>query len=117
MKFILLPIFIFTGLKALSADKFHKISDKDVFLEIVEGTTLVRPLIKLVVQNDGLISGKAAFLSVNGNWFWDNELFCLTLFWGERDLGLNCQLVEYSGEILRFTADEGAGAFADFTIE
>jgi hypothetical protein len=25
--------------------------------------------------------------------------------------------VEYSGEILRFTADEGAGAFADFTIE
>ena len=31
MKFILLPIFIFTGLKALSADKFDKISDKDVF--------------------------------------------------------------------------------------
>ena len=38
-------------------------------------------------------------------------------FGGERDLGLNCQLVEYSGEILRFTADEGTGAFADFTIE
>ena len=36
---------------------------------------------------------------------------------GERDLGLNCQLVEYNGEIIRFTADEGAGAFADFTIE
>jgi hypothetical protein len=117
MKFILFPIFIFTGFKVLSADKFDKISDKDVFLEIVEGTTLVRPLIKLVVQNDGSISGKAAFLLVNGNWFWDNELFCRTLFWGERDLGLNCQLVEYSGEILRFTADEGAGAFADFTIE
>ena len=116
-KFILFPIFIFIGFNAFSADKFDKISDKDVFLEIVEGTTLVRPLIKLVVQNDGTISGKAAFLSVNGNWFWDNELFCRTLFWGERDLGLNCQLVEYNGEILRFTADEGAGAFADFTIE
>ena len=117
MKFILFPILVFIGFKAFSADKFDKISDKDVFLEIVEGTTLVRPLIKLVVQNDGSISGKAAFLSVNGNWFWDNEFFCRTLFWGERDLGLNCQLVEYSGEILRFTADEGAGAFADFTIE
>ena len=117
MTFILFPLFIFTGFKALSAEKFDKISDKDVFLEIVEGTTLVRSLIKLVVQNDGSISGKAAFLSVNGNWFWDNEFFCRTLFWGERDLGFNCQLVEYSGGILRFTADEGAGAVADFTIE
>ena len=61
MKFILFPIFIFIGFNAFSAYKFDKISDKDVFLEIVEGTTLVRPLIKLVVHNDGSISGKAAF--------------------------------------------------------
>ena len=38
-------------------------------------------------------------------------------FWGERDLGVNCQLVQHNGEIVRFTADEGTGAFADFRIE
>ena len=105
------------AIKAFSNEKFDKISNEMDFLEIVDGHTLSRPLIKLVVQNDGSITGKAAFRAVKGNWSWDNQLFCRTLFWGERDLGLNCQLVEYNGEIIRFTADEGAGAFADFTIE
>ena len=117
MKLILFLFFVCLGAQAFSDGKFNRIASELDFLEIVDGYTLVRPLIKLVVQNDGSISGKAAFRSVHGEWFWDNELFCRTLIWGERDLGLNCQLVEYSGEILRFTADEGAGAFADFTIE
>ena len=47
MKFILFPIFIFIGFNAFSADKFDKISDKDDFLEIVEGTTLVLSLIHI----------------------------------------------------------------------
>ena len=117
MKFILFFYFVFWGAQAFSDEKFNKISSEIDFLKIVDGYTLVRPLIKLVVQNDGSISGKAAFRSVHGKWFWDNELFCRTLFWGERDLGLNCQLVQHDGKILRFTADEGTGAFADFTIE
>ncbi len=117
MKLILLFFFFFLGAQAFSDEKFKKISSEVDFLEIVDGYTLVRPLIKLVVQNDGSISGKAAFRSVHGKWYWDNELFCRTLFWGERDLGLNCQLVQQNGKILRFTADEGAGAYADFTIE
>ncbi|MGB1705346.1 MAG: dihydrodipicolinate reductase [Rhodobacteraceae bacterium] len=117
MKFILFFLFMLIAIKAFSNEKFDKISNEMDFLEIVDGHTLSRPLIKLVVQNDGSITGKAAFRAVNGNWSWDNQLFCRTLFWGERDLGLNCQLVEYNGEIIRFTADEGAGAFADFTIE
>ena len=117
MKLILLFFFFFLGAQAFSDEKFKKISSEVDFLEIVDGYTLVRPLIKLVVQNDGSISGKAAFRSVHGNWFWENELFCRTLFWGERDLGLNCQLVQHNGNIIRFTSDEGTGDFADFTIE
>ena len=117
MKLILFIFFVCLGAKAFSDEKFNKISSETYFLEIVAGYNLVRPLIKLVVQNDGSISGKAAFRSVHGKWFWDNELFCRTLFWGKRDLGLNCQLVEHNDKIVRFTADEGTGAFADFTIE
>ena len=117
MKLILFLFFLCLGAQAFSDGKFNKISSEIDFLEIVDDYTLVRPLIKLVVQNDGSISGKAAFRSVHGKWFWDNELFCRTLFWGIRDLGFNCQLVQHNGKILRFTADEGTGAFADFTIE
>ena len=117
MKLILLFFFFFLSAQAFSDEKFKKISREVDFLEIVDGYTLVRPLIKLVVQNDGSISGKAAFRSVHGKWYWDNELFCRTLFWGKRDLGLNCQLVQHNGKVVRFTADAGAGAFADFRIE
>jgi len=117
MKLILFIFCVCLGAKAFSNEKFEKISSETEFLQIVDGYTLVRPLVKLVVQNDGSISGKAAFRSVHGKWFWDNKLFCRTLFWGKRDLGLNCQLVEYNDKIVRFTADAGTGAFADFTIE
>ena len=117
MRLILFLFFLCLGAQAFSDGKFNKIASEIDFLEIVDGYTLVRPLIKLVVQNDGSISGTAAFRSVHGKWFWDNELFCRTLIWGERDLGPNCQLVQHNGKIVRFTADEGAGAFADFMIE
>ena len=117
MKLILFMFFVSLGAKAFPDGKFNKIASETDFLEIVDGYTLVRPLIKLVVQNDGSISGKAAFRPVHGKWFWDNELFCRTLFWGERDLGLNCQLVQHDGKVVRFTADAGTGAFADFRIE
>ena len=117
MKLILFLLFIYLGAPAFSDGQFKKISSETDFLEIVDGFTLIRPLIKLVVQSDGSISGKAAFRSVYGEWFWDNELFCRTLFWGKRDLGLNCQLVQHNGKVVRFTADAGAGAFADFRIE
>ena len=117
MKFVLFLFFVSLGAEAFSDEKFNKIASEIDFLEIVDGFTLVRPLIKLVVQTDGSISGKAAFRSVHGEWFWDNELFCRTLFWGERDLGLNCQLVQHNGKVVRFTADAGTGAFADFRIE
>ena len=117
MKFILFLFFVCLGAQAFSDEKFNKIASEVDFLEIVGGYTLVRPLIKLVVQNDGSISGTAAFRSVRGKWVWDNELFCRTLFWGERDLGLNCQLVQHNGKVVRFTADEGTGSFADFRID
>ena len=117
MKLILFMFFVSLGAKAFPDGKFNKIVSETDFLELVDGYTLVRPLIKLVVQNDGSISGKAAFRPVHGKWFLDNELFCRTLFWGERDLGLNCQLVQHDGKVVRFTADAGTGAFADFRIE
>ena len=49
------------AIKAFSNEKFDKISNEMDFLEIVDGHTLSMPLIKLVVQNDGSITGKAAF--------------------------------------------------------
>ena len=49
------------AIKAFSNEKFDKISNEMDFLEIVDGHTLSRPLIKLVVQNDGSITGKLLF--------------------------------------------------------
>jgi hypothetical protein len=46
----------------------------------------------------------------------NNGYFCRDLFFGEDDLGFNCQLVQVNGETLRFTSDQGQGIYADLTL-
>ena len=45
------------------------------------------------------------------------RIFLPDLFYGERDLGPNCQEVQVNGETLRFTSDQGQGIHADLTLE
>ena len=95
---------------------FQKVSDRSEFIELVQGKTLTRPLVKLEVSPDGKISGKGVRWDVTGNWTWNGGYFCRDLYWGEDALGYNCQEVKVSGGKLRFTSDKGAGDFADFRL-
>jgi hypothetical protein len=60
--------------------------------------------------------GRAFGTPVTGAWDWNNGYFCRDLFFGEDDLGFNCQLVQVNGETLRFTSDQGQGIYADLTL-
>ncbi len=110
---VLLFSFISSGVRS----EYLVIKDKNTFIATIKDKTLKRPLIRLEVTEDGKITGRAAMLSVTGQWTWENSYFCRDLFWGSRNLGYNCQQVSRSGKKIRFTSDKGEGDFADFTVK
>lgn len=102
---------------AVAAEEFDTITSRDNFVQVIEGRELTRFGIRLNVTGDGDINGRAFGTPVTGDWSWDGGFFCRDLFWGDRNLGSNCQQVEINGDTLRFTTDRGAGIFADLRLQ
>lgn len=94
-----------------------KVEDQGKFVELIDGKTLTRPLVKLTVSPDGRIEGRGSIWAIEGSWSWQNGYFCRDLFWGGDALGYNCQEVTASADgRIRFTSDMGAGDSALFTL-
>ncbi|MGR3434932.1 MAG: dihydrodipicolinate reductase [Shimia sp.] len=102
----------------LSATAMEVVTDRAAFLGTVQGKTLNIGLygLRLVVTPDGAITGRAAGRDVTGQWNWQDGFFCRSMAWGQRAIPYNCQLVQASGNRLRFTSDRGAGDAATFTL-
>lgn len=94
----------------------RRVAQKSDFVALVQGQTLTRKGIRLSVAPDGVIRGRAFGLQVRGQWRWQDGFFCRDLFWGDRDLGPNCQQVTIRGDVIRFTSDRGTGQYADLTL-
>jgi len=99
-----------------AAAEFSKVESVAEFKRLIIGKTLTRPLVRLTVGTNGAIAGKGAAWSISGNWTWKGGYFCRNLEWGGDDLGYNCMEVRTSGARLRFTADQGSGDSADFSL-
>ena len=99
-----------------AAEEFEVVSSRDGFLSLIEGRELTRMGIRLQVTSDGQIVGRAFGTPVTGAWDWSGGYFCRDLYFGEEDLGPNCQQVAVRGETLRFTSDQGTGRFADLRL-
>lgn len=93
-----------------------RVEDKAEFVDLVEGKTLLRPMVRLTVKPDGKITGRGVAWDVTGSWKWNDGYFCRDLNWGGDDLGFNCQTVLADGSSMRFISDQGAGASADFRL-
>ena len=113
---LLAPVFYLDPM-IVAAQTNQWIREKNEFINLIDGKTLNRFLIKLSVGKDGTILGTGAGIDVKGNWYWQGDYFCRSLFWGERDLGSDCQKVELINQKLFFTADQGSGATAGFTVK
>jgi len=101
------------------AEGFSRISDRNAFLETVEGKELRLGLfgISLKVEEDGEIKGRALGWDVTGKWEWQDGYFCREMDWSGYPIPKNCQLVETrGGEEIRFTVDRGAGDSASFKL-
>lgn len=101
----------------LAAEGFSVVDSADRFVSLVNGRELRRFGIRLNVTPEGEIVGRAFGAPVTGAWTWQGGYFCRDLFWNGDDLGYNCQLVEQSGDTLRFTSDQGSGMSAELNLE
>lgn len=99
------------------ADGFRTITNGDDFVSLVKDRELKRFGITLRVTPEGDIDGSAFGTQVSGAWRWEDGFFCRDLYYGQRDLGPNCQVVQQRGETLRFIADQGQGQSADLRLE
>jgi len=102
--------------ESASAEQFRPLRDQGAFVGLIEGRDLTRFGIRLEVTPTGEIKGDAFGRPVTGAWRWQDGYFCRDLYWGERDLGPNCQEVQVNGETLRFISDRGEGMFADLRL-
>ena len=108
---------LIVGPRTAQAEEFRVVDSDTRFVALIEGRELRRLGIRLTVTPTGEIQGRAFGGPVTGQWRLENGYFCRDLFWNDTDLGYNCQLVQENGPTLRFTSDQGAGMFADLTLE
>ena len=94
----------------------ERITSRDDFVQAVDQRRLTTLGVALVVTPGGRIGGSAFGSDVTGDWTWDKGWFCRTLAWGSRSWPRNCQLVERTGDALRFTSDKGTGDTATLRI-
>ncbi len=110
-----LTALLFGALPA-GAEDFTPVQSQSDFVQLVSGRQLTRAGIKLAVSASGQIAGSAFGTPVTGAWNWNGSFFCRDLFYGEENLGANCQAVLVSGDTLRFISDQGTGQWADLRL-
>lgn len=108
--------FFLVHTNSAAAEEFDIVQSRDTFVGLIDQRELTRFGIRLTVAPEGDISGRAFGTPVTGEWDWNGGYFCRDLFWGETNLGSNCQSVQVRGDTLRFTTDRGEGIFADLTL-
>jgi len=100
-----------------AAADYIKITERDQFARLIAENRLTRMGIDLRVTPGGRIEGRAFGRPVTGSWDWQDGYFCRDLYWGETEIGYNCQEVARDGDALRFTSDRGSGDSARLWLE
>lgn len=101
------------------AESYVPVSDQATFVSLVDGKLLRNRLygVRLNVLPSGEITGAAVGWDITGTWSWQNGYFCREMSWGGDPIPYNCQLVEVSGNSIRFTVDQGEGDAASFRMQ
>lgn len=98
------------------ADGFDVVQDEEQFVKLIAGKALTRLGIRLNVDPQGRITGRAFGREVTGQWDWNGGYFCRDLNYGEDPLEFNCQMVKVRGNTVRFISDRGEGIYADLRL-
>lgn len=117
MKYLLCFAFLIATSSMALAESFERVDQKDSFVSLVKDRALTRLGIRLNVDENGKITGRAFGRKVTGQWKWNGGYFCRDLYVGGDELGANCQMVQVNGNTVRFTSDRGEGIYADLRLK
>ena len=87
-----------------------------MFRQRVSGRLLTGDGLIFVIYSDGRISGTAGGKRFSGSWVWRDGFFCRTAELEGEDIGADCEIIEVSGGLMRYTKNKGAGTSAIIKI-
>ncbi|MEM7497078.1 MAG: hypothetical protein AAF371_03680 [Pseudomonadota bacterium] len=102
---------------SLRPDPWRPVTDPGLFYDLVAGRRLSAGEDHLVFYNDGRLGGFYDGQVLEGRWRWDGDRLCRTARIGARRLYPDCQLIDWDGERLRVTREEGRGSRVVYAIE
>ena len=115
MRHALLAILISLAAPAM-AEGYARVTDRGAFVDLVGGRKLTSLAVTLEVSPSGSIGGRAFGRDISGAWTWESGYFCRTMQAGDKVFARNCQVVQNTGDRLRFIADKGQGVTADLRL-
>lgn len=91
---------------------WRRVKTKHAFCEHVAGRLLIGKGLEFVIYPDGRIVGTAEGKVFSGAWFWREGFFCRHAELEGEDLGSDCEVIEVSEGLMRYTRDRGEGTSA-----
>lgn len=95
-------------IRPASADDV-RITTEQEFRAKAAGKTLVTNGGRVLVGEDGTLSGKFGDRWLLGKWYWDDTFYCRNVILDGRDLGHDCQVVLVTDDGLVFHRNKGHG--------
>ncbi|SMX45388.1 hypothetical protein [Actibacterium lipolyticum] len=92
-----------------SADDFKRIKTEVGFRKAVVDRVFGNETGSGTYNANGTLTGKFGGQELSGKWIWTAGHVCRTAQLGDKDLGTDCQRIEYKGKTLRVTRDKGEG--------
>jgi len=89
---------------------WKRITTETEFRELVVGRTLCAGDMRFVISADHRIDGLVGGERLSGTWAWRDGYFCRSARADDVDLGRDCEIIEVSGELMRYRRDKGKGA-------
>lgn len=95
---------------------WKRVTSAQEFRDRITGRTLSGAGLTFVISSDGKISGTADGKRFSGTWMWRDGYICRTAEIEGEDLGADCEVIEVSKGLMRYTKDKGDGSSAIIEI-
>lgn len=82
---------------------------REEFVNLFTGVTLVLDGLRFIIHDDGRIIGNVGDLPLYGHWYWEDGFFCRTANLDGAPLELECEIIEYCDDQMRYTRNRGNG--------
>ena len=109
-----------SGVSSAAAPNEMRITTEQELREKVVGRRISNKDGYVIIHEDGTVTGafgKGGEHKLTGTWAWEGQHYCRTLKVGATDYGLDCQVLEVSGDTLASTTEKGKGERSVWKLE